>query len=529
MAGTLRSRSRRNLNTDNLESSPSANPLDIDNPSSDIEEYSKEVLASLIKDNLPPTPNNFSLYFDRLLEDKTESFRKQISSMLELEEGNDAESTLELEHSLKQGFSSIKNILATTAHLYKNMTLMTKILDKRVKELADDNERAAVVSVASALENDVAKLNAIVKKQSVQMKTLYDETASIVKSVENETIFDNKFGVYNKRYLLSKIEKEIGLIKEFKHKSSLIMIELSRELKQSIGNEKALLLMTRTIARLLLKTSRRSDTVAHYGNGVFAMLLKHTDINSAIQASDRLCYLVSNSNFFFGDREIKLQISIGITDINLDYSVEETIVSVMNGVEKAYNNPDRDYEVVLMNDKVKKIMNLCIVEYPDKRLRNKSIKVEKFDSKLHNLLDAMYPLMLQTNGIGLAAIQVGVALSVLILNIPDEDGEQPKENLIEIINPVLTNQRGETTYQEGCLSVPSFYEDIDRFEFLTVNYQDRDGNTQTLEADGLLSIAIQHEYDHLQGVLFIDKLTSSRRRKFEKEYKKMLKEKKTSK
>ena len=353
MAGTLRSRSRRNLNTDNLESSPSANPLDIDNPSSDIEEYSKEVLASLIKDNLPPTPNNFSLYFDRLLEDKTESFRKQISSMLELEEGNDAESTLELEHSLKQGFSSIKNILATTAHLYKNMTLMTKILDKRVKELADDNERAAVVSVASALENDVAKLNAIVKKQSVQMKTLYDETASIVKSVENETIFDNKFGVYNKRYLLSKIEKEIGLIKEFKHKSSLIMIELSRELKQSIGNEKALLLMTRTIARLLLKTSRRSDTVAHYGNGVFAMLLKHTDINSAIQASDRLCYLVSNSNFFFGDREIKLQISIGITDINLDYSVEETIVSVMNGVEKAYNNPDRDYEVVLMNDKVK--------------------------------------------------------------------------------------------------------------------------------------------------------------------------------
>jgi diguanylate cyclase len=353
MAGTLRSRSRRNLNTDNLESSPSANPLDIDNPSSDIEEYSKEVLASLIKDNLPPTPNNFSLYFDRLLEDKTESFRKQISSMLELEEGNDAESTLELEHSLKQGFSSIKNILATTAHLYKNMTLMTKILDKRVKELADNNERAAVVSVASALENDVAKLNAIVKKQSVQMKTLYDETASIVKSVESETIFDNKFGVYNKRYLLSKIEKEIGLIKEFKHKSSLIMIELSRELKQSIGNEKALLLMTRTIARLLLKTSRRSDTVAHYGNGVFAMLLKHTDINSAIQASDRLCYLVSNSNFFFGDREIKLQISIGITDINLDYSVEETIVSVMNGVEKAYNNQDRDYEVVLMNDKVK--------------------------------------------------------------------------------------------------------------------------------------------------------------------------------
>ncbi|MBC8237964.1 MAG: GGDEF domain-containing protein [Helicobacteraceae bacterium] len=350
MAGTLRSRNRRNFNADNTESMSSANPLDMDNTSSDIEEYAKEVLSALIKDNLPPTPDNFSLYFDRLLEDKQDSFRKQISSMLELEEGNDAESTLELEQSLKQGFSSIKNILGTTAHLYKNMTLMTKILDKRLKELAEDSELQAIVNIASALENDISKLNTIVKKQSAQMKTLYDETATIVKSVENETIFDNKFGVYNKRYLMGRIEKEIGLIKEFKHKSSLIMIELSRELKQSIGNEKALLLMTRTIARLLLKTSRRSDTVAHYGNGVFAMLLKHTDINSAMKASDRLCYLVSSSNFFLGDREIKLEISIGITDIDTDYSVEETIVSVMNGVEKAYRNKDRDYEVVLMNE-----------------------------------------------------------------------------------------------------------------------------------------------------------------------------------
>ena len=174
-------------------------------------------------------------------------------------------------------------------------------------------------------------------------------------------------------------------------------------------------------------------------------------------------------------------------------------------------------------------MHLKIVEYPDKRLRDKSLKVEKFDAKLHELLDAMYPIMIETNGIGLAAIQVGVAQEVLILNIPEEDGEQPRSNLIEIINPILSNQRGESTYQEGCLSVPSFYEDINRFEFLTLNYQDRDGNTQQLEADGLLSIAIQHEHDHLLGILFIDKLTSSRRRKFEKEYKKMLKEKKSSK
>lgn len=171
-------------------------------------------------------------------------------------------------------------------------------------------------------------------------------------------------------------------------------------------------------------------------------------------------------------------------------------------------------------------MNLSIVEYPDKRLREISKEVVAFDATLHQLLDAMYPIMMETNGIGLAAIQVAHPIRALILNIPNEEGEQHLENLLEIINPVITHKNGETVYQEGCLSVPKFYEDVSRYESITINYQDRDGNTKTLEADGLLSIAIQHEIDHLEGVLFIDKLSYSRRKKFEKEYKRMLKEKK---
>jgi peptide deformylase len=174
-------------------------------------------------------------------------------------------------------------------------------------------------------------------------------------------------------------------------------------------------------------------------------------------------------------------------------------------------------------------MKLNIVEYPDKRLREKSREVKLFDEKLHQLLDAMNPFMIDTNGIGLAAIQVAHPIRVLVLNIPNEDGEQPPENLLEIINPVLVKKSGETTYQEGCLSVPQFYEDIKRCDTVTINYQDRDGNTKTLEADGLLAIAIQHEMDHLEGILFIDKLSYARRKKFEKEYKRLQKERKAKK
>ena len=160
MAGSLKRKTRRNLDdiADDSQKVPVINSHD-NNISSDIEVYSKEVLEALIADNLPPTPNNFSLYFDRLLENKSEALRKQIHEMLELEENNDTEKTIELEKNLKQGFSSIKNILRTTANLYKNMSLMTKILEKRKEELAKDPEISEAVGIVGILEGDVLKLN----------------------------------------------------------------------------------------------------------------------------------------------------------------------------------------------------------------------------------------------------------------------------------------------------------------------------------------------------------------------------------
>jgi peptide deformylase len=171
-------------------------------------------------------------------------------------------------------------------------------------------------------------------------------------------------------------------------------------------------------------------------------------------------------------------------------------------------------------------MKLPIVVYPDKRLKEVSKEVETFDAQLHELLDNMYDTMMESNGIGLAAIQIAVAKRVLLLCIPDEEGEQHYDDLLEIINPVISNEDGVIVYQEGCLSVPSFYEDIERHERLTLTYCNRHGEQQSLEAEGLLSVAIQHEIDHLDGKLFIEKLSYTRRKKFEKEYKKLKKAKK---
>ncbi|MDX1295897.1 MAG: peptide deformylase, partial [Sulfurimonadaceae bacterium] len=121
-------------------------------------------------------------------------------------------------------------------------------------------------------------------------------------------------------------------------------------------------------------------------------------------------------------------------------------------------------------------MALPIVTYPDKRLKEVSKPIDTFDAELHSFLDEMYDTMIASNGIGLAAIQVAKPIRVLIINLADEEGNQPKEELLEIINPEIVHSEGTTFYQEGCLSVPGFYEDVDRHEKVTLKYQDRNGD-----------------------------------------------------
>ncbi len=171
-----------------------------------------------------------------------------------------------------------------------------------------------------------------------------------------------------------------------------------------------------------------------------------------------------------------------------------------------------------------------IVVYPDKRLKLISKEIKVFDGALHDLLDDMYDTMRAKNGVGLAAIQVGVDLRTLIINVPleDKDGEsygeehsendQPKENTLEMINPVIVEKDGSEKFQEGCLSIPGVYEDVERAKHVKVAYFDRNGKKHNIEDDGFLAVAIQHEIDHLDGKVFIEKLSFLKRKKFEKEW-----------
>ena len=167
-----------------------------------------------------------------------------------------------------------------------------------------------------------------------------------------------------------------------------------------------------------------------------------------------------------------------------------------------------------------------VITYPHKLLRKKSEDVVQFDSELHTLLDDMYDTMIAQSGVGLAAIQIAIPLNILIISLPDDEDKQEKKELIEAINPVITHKDGEQVFAEGCLSVPGFTEDIKRAQHIVIEYFNRNGEKQTMEAEDFLAVAWQHEMEHLEGHLFIENLSFLKRKKFEKEWKRRLKEQK---
>ena len=170
-----------------------------------------------------------------------------------------------------------------------------------------------------------------------------------------------------------------------------------------------------------------------------------------------------------------------------------------------------------------------ILEVPDPRLKTVSTPVEVFDEELKTLVADMFETMYAANGIGLAAIQVGVPSRVLVIDLQPEDPDAEPEVCTEhgghehthrplkreprvFVNPEILDPAEElNTYQEGCLSVPEIYADVDRPKTCRVRWQDLDGNLHEEEMEGLMATCIQHEMDHLEGVLFIDHLSRLKR------------------
>ncbi|MDA1343698.1 MAG: peptide deformylase [Proteobacteria bacterium] len=159
---------------------------------------------------------------------------------------------------------------------------------------------------------------------------------------------------------------------------------------------------------------------------------------------------------------------------------------------------------------------LTILEFPDERLRKKAAEVQVVDGKIKKLVDDMLETMYLAKGIGLAATQVNVHQRIVVIDVSEE-----KDNPLCLINPEIIAKDGVEESEEGCLSVPGFFEIVKRAEHIKVKALDKEGKPFEMEADALLAVCIQHELDHLEGKLFVDYISSLKRQRIKKKLEKL--------
>ena len=158
---------------------------------------------------------------------------------------------------------------------------------------------------------------------------------------------------------------------------------------------------------------------------------------------------------------------------------------------------------------------LTILEFPDPRLRKKAVPVDTVDDELRTLIDDMFETMYAAPGIGLAATQVDVHRRLLVADVSSD-----KSDPHVFINPEILEKDGMTVTEEGCLSVPGYYEEVKRADHIRVRYLDRQGRECEGEFEGLLAVCVQHEIDHLDGKLFVDYLSEAKRSRIRKKLEK---------
>ena len=300
-----------------------------------IYKFSEDVLHELSDDNVPSTPTNYSIYFEKMLDGQSDEFRKEIGDIIvaNSESSVPTNGNISIEKEVKQGFIQIKSMLQAVVLIYKNLGVMRSLVQKRMDGLKNNTNVLALQNVLSAFNQDLIKLNDLMDKHLDVIKMSYEEVGKMFKAIEEQSIYDTTYEVYNKKFLVATISSEIESVRRYGYNASFLLVKIKDKFANRVKNLKERNNMFKSMSQLLLRTSRRSDIVAHYGDGCFAMVMKYTDENGTKQACARILNMLSSMPWKIDNEECKLDVQIVSSMISKTKSTEELLSYALDKLE----------------------------------------------------------------------------------------------------------------------------------------------------------------------------------------------------
>ncbi len=288
--------------------------------------FAKQVVDQLNRDNIPATPENYAIYFEKLLDEKPHRQKQSIVKILEAEHLEENIYVAQMEGTIKESFRQIKVILETVSNMYNRIGKLKQLTRQKKEELGNGSGKIALVAYEEALEEAVEAL----EKQQKSLKEHYSEIAENIKNFHANTIFDHTYDVYNKNYLFRSIEREKKNIASFGHESTLVAFKVDPSALRTIRLQRDKELVIKNIAKMILRRSRRNDIVAHLGNDVFIILLKHTTTDQAEKVIDSIDQMISFTNFIVESHNIEVSLQYALTRIVAHETREQMLSKLIN-------------------------------------------------------------------------------------------------------------------------------------------------------------------------------------------------------
>ena len=304
---------------------------------SELEMFANEVIAQIIADKVPILPTTYEIYFQRLLEGKDDDLKAQVAKMVDLEDPTNEEKIVNLEKNVKKNVSYIKRIINNTIHLYKNTMGIKDTITRGEKILSESSLPNNASSIAT-LKKELMAINNNSQKFISEIKDLYKKSQTIIQEVESNNIYDDTYGIYSKQYLIKELKKELLISERQNYQSSVLFVRLHNSISKNLSSDKIKVHMSRTIAKLLHKSSKRSDIVAHYGNNLFVVLLQRTDVFGAEMTAKRLKESINANSIFVGENEYTLDIAIGVGELKHQRELKNTLDCILKALK--YSDAD---------------------------------------------------------------------------------------------------------------------------------------------------------------------------------------------
>ena len=294
--------------------------------------FAKQVLEKMKKDEVLPSPSNYLNYFEKMLVEKSPAQKASIEDVLSLENTKEIEKEYmhKLDIYLNESFEKTKQLLEDINTSHTKINKIKTFIKTKGNELSKNPTSTNI----NAFDAKVSQALTSLENEQNKVKSEYLELAEIIKNFNKESIFDKKYGVYNKKYLFETIQNELKNLKNFEYKNSIIAFTVSNDVLKSIKLKSDKDIVIKTVAKIILDRSRRSDILAHYENGVFILLLKHTDEKDAQKALNSIKNFVSFSNFIIDSTPIQARIDTSILEMKANMSVDEVIRDAIKGLIK---------------------------------------------------------------------------------------------------------------------------------------------------------------------------------------------------